>query len=167
MIEILILYVLNRHNLTIYKLERAIEELFGPFAKPSLGSIAPALNKLSAAGLVSYDEKFSQGGLKSKTYSVTPAGVAHLRRLLVDFKFKGLNTVPKTASALLFCLDVLDDEGRAAVLKNVENNLKIYATAIEKEAKNPYIRLNDFQTAVLNNEAVQADALLALVRNLG
>lgn len=152
--------------MTIYKLERAIAELFGPFAKPSLGSIVPALNKLAAAGFVSYDEKFSQGGLKSKTYSVTPTGVARLKKLLVDFKFKGLNTVAKNAATLLFCLDILDDEGRGAILKNVENNLKIYKTEVQKEAKNPYIRLSEAQISVLNNEAAQADALLALAGSL-
>ncbi len=167
MVEILILYLLNRHNLTIYKLERAIAELFAPFAKPSLGSIAPALNKLAGAGFVNYDEKFSQGGLKSKTYSVTASGLAQLKKMLVNFKFKGLNTVQKTASALLFCLDILNDDERSALLKNIENNLRIYKAEVEKELKNPYIRLDEVQTAILNHEVMQVNSLLALVGGLG
>lgn len=166
MIEILILYILNRHNLTIYKLGRVIEELFSPFAKPSLGSIAPALNKLSAAGFLTYDEKFSQGGLKSKTYSITSSGAAQLQKLLVEFKFKNLHSTPKTASILLLCLDIIGEDAKDKFLKNIGNNLKIYKTTVENEINNPYIRLNELQIAVLKNAAAQATSLLALVEGL-
>ena len=152
MIEILILYVLNRHDLTIYKLERAIGELFFPFFKPSLGSIAPTLEKLSERGFVNYSEKFSQGGLKSKTFSITPTGLAYLKKSIVEYKFKGLNSTKKTADALLFMKDILNDEEISALQNNVETNLKIFKAEIERTLSSPYIRLDENQREILKRQ---------------
>lgn len=163
MIEILILYVLNRHDLTIYKLERAIKELFSPFLKPSLGSIAPLLNKLAENKFVTFSEKFSQGGLKSKTYSITPSGLTQLKKLIVDFKFKNLHSVQKNTSALLFCLDILDDADKEVLFKKLENNLKVFKIEVEKEIQSPYIRLEDFQRQILETQIKEIEALLDLI----
>lgn len=166
MVEIIILYILNRHELTIYKLERSIKEFFGTFAYPSFGSIAPALNRLSNAGFLEFSEKFSQGGLKSKTYSITGAGIAQLKRSLVNFKFKNVHSVQKSAAVLLFCLDVLNAEERSEVLKNVENNLKILRIEIENELTNPYVKLEKHHREILKNQIVETDADLALLKRL-
>ena len=68
--EILVLYILKRHDLTIYSLQKAIEEIFFPYYKPSVGSLSPILDKMQEKGLLSCDEKFSKGGLLSKKFSI-------------------------------------------------------------------------------------------------
>lgn len=163
MIEILILYLLNRHDLTIYKLQSTIEELFFPFQKPSLGSIAPTLNKLNEKKFVSFVEKFSKGGLKSKTYSITPLGFSNLKKLLLEFEFKGLHNTIKNAKALLMCQDVLDENEKMELLQEIGNNLKILNAAILRQLQNPYVMLFDFQTALLKNEQNEVLNLISVV----
>lgn len=163
MIEILILYLLNRHDLTIYKLHATIEELFFPFQKPSLGSIAPILNKLGEKKFVSFVEKFSKGGLKSKTFSITPLGLSNLKKMLLEFEFKGLYNTMKNSKTLLMCIDILDENEKNKLLCEIENNLKILNSAILRQLQNPYVMLFDFQTALLQNEQNEVLNLINIV----
>ena len=57
MIEIAILYVLNKHDATIYRLGKIIEEYFFAYLKTSTGTINPALKRLADLGCVEYFEK--------------------------------------------------------------------------------------------------------------
>ena len=74
MIEILILYVLNKRERTLYSIRKDIIEIFGTFTKPSIGTIYPALKRLLKEDAVSVYDKMSEGGKKSTYYSITKAG---------------------------------------------------------------------------------------------
>ena len=69
MIEIAILYVLNKYDATIYRISKIIDELFFAYLKSSSGTINPALKRLEKLGCVEYNEKMSDGGMLSKIYS--------------------------------------------------------------------------------------------------
>ena len=47
MIELLILYVLLKRDLTMYAIQKRIEDNFAPFTKPSFGALKPALRRLA------------------------------------------------------------------------------------------------------------------------
>ena len=51
MIELLILFVLNRKVLTMYGVSKEIKELFSVLTTPSYGTIKPALTRLEKAVL--------------------------------------------------------------------------------------------------------------------
>ena len=100
--EILVLYILKRHDLTMYSINKAIEEFFYPYFKPSVGSISPVLDKLQKEGCVEYTEKFSKGGMLSKTFKILPMGLRELIKLILEFKFsKNINSLLRTESLLL------------------------------------------------------------------
>ena len=52
MIELLILFVLNRKVLTMYGVSKEIKELFSVLTTPSYGTIKPALTRLEKGGFV-------------------------------------------------------------------------------------------------------------------
>ena len=78
MIEIVILYILNKYDSTIYKVGKIIDELFFGYLKTSTGTINPALKRLEKMGCVECSEKMSDGGMLSKIYSITSGGKKHL-----------------------------------------------------------------------------------------
>ena len=49
MIEILILYTINKREKTIYSIRKDIMEIFGAYTKPSIGTIHPALQRFYKA----------------------------------------------------------------------------------------------------------------------
>jgi hypothetical protein len=59
MIEIVILYVLNKYDCTIYRLRKLIEDLFFAYLKTTCGTVTPALKRLEKLGCVEYVEKMS------------------------------------------------------------------------------------------------------------
>ena len=64
MIEILILYTINKRENTIYGIRKNIIDIFGAFTKPSIGTIHPALKRLMQANAVTLTERYSEGGRK-------------------------------------------------------------------------------------------------------
>ena len=52
MIELLILYLLNKYQLTMYAVQKKISEEFAIYTKPSFGTIKPALVRLEAKGFI-------------------------------------------------------------------------------------------------------------------
>ena len=86
MIEIVILYVLNKYDSTIYRIGKIIDEMFFAYLKTSSGTINPALKRLENMGCVEYVEKMSDGGMLSKIYSITSAGKKHLGKCTYRYR---------------------------------------------------------------------------------
>ena len=59
MIEILILYTIQKRDKTLYTIRKDIIEVFGAYTKPSIGTLHPALKRLYKMGAISLQEKFS------------------------------------------------------------------------------------------------------------
>ena len=67
--------ILTRGDATGYEIKKLVEEGgFQHFAEASFGSIYPALNRLTEAGLVSLREESQEKRPDRKVYSITPAG---------------------------------------------------------------------------------------------
>lgn len=65
-----------------YDIKSLFERAFRHFQKTSFGSIYPALNELSKAGLVSCQTIDQSGRPGKKTYSLTPAGEQEFLRVI-------------------------------------------------------------------------------------
>ena len=149
MFEIVILYVLNKYDTTIYRLLKIIDELFFALLKTSAGTVNPTLKKLEKAGCVEYIEKMSNGGMLSKIYSITPAGKKHLADLLLAFKSENPYHVANEAKIVLFCSDFLGINELIEFKENLLNILELHKIKLENGLKNEHITLNETQKKVV------------------
>ena len=79
MIELLILYVLLKHDLTMYSIHKRIQESFRVFTTPSFGALKPALVRLEKRGCLRSSKIMSDGGKLSVFYSITKDGIRELK----------------------------------------------------------------------------------------
>ncbi len=87
MYELIILSLLMRHPLHGYLLARIINDISGPVAKLSNGTLYPLLTKLEHAGLIAAAPLDSDAPLHdrpARTFLLTEAGRARLHQLLMD-----------------------------------------------------------------------------------
>lgn len=151
MIEIVILYVLNKYDSTIYRIGKIIDEMFFAYLKTSSGTINPALKRLENMGCVEYSEKMSDGGMLSKIYSITSAGKKHLADLLQTHTFSNPYYVINDAKVLLYCSGVLSVSELIAFKENLLNNLELYKIKLERGLENEYISLNEIQKKLVKS----------------
>ena len=145
MIEAVILYVLDKYDATIYRVARIIDELFFAFLKSSTGTINPALKRLEKSGCVQYVEKMSDGGMLSKTYSITLEGKKHLKELLLSFNQTNPYHIVNEAKIAIFCSDILSVSEYAEFKENMLNNLELHKIKLQNGLKNEYINLKEQQ----------------------
>ena len=91
MIELLILFELNRRVLTMYGISKEIRATFAVLTTPSYGTIKPALTRLENGGFVKKQKTMSKGGRPSCYYSITKEvkeeqGLSH-KRILIPYAF--------------------------------------------------------------------------------
>mgnify|MGYP001027369074 CR=1 FL=1 len=163
MIEIAILYILNKYDTTIYKLSKLIDEYFFAFIKTSAGTINPALKRLLDKGCVSFVERMSTGGLKTKTFSITTVGKKYLCDLLITFNQKNPNHFINEAKVVLFCSNVLSAGQLIEFKENLSNNLELNKLKLENGLKNEYITLFDLQKKLVLSSIEQIEKLIKLL----
>ena len=163
MLELLILYILNKYDCTIYKVQKLIEEMFFIFSCPSLGAINPALKRLEALGCVEYTEFMSEGGKKSKIYKITHFGLKYLKETISLFDFKNQAHMLNNAKVCISISDVLDKTQKENFNVLIKNKLNILKKDIENKLNDPYILYTDAQKNVLNSTIKEIDDLISVV----
>ncbi len=95
----LLLLVLGEKPMHGYEVMKALEDRFHGFYKPSAGAIYPALRSLHRRGFVSVT-----GGERRKTYEITPAGDARLRKVhkAVEARFQAVEKAMGPERAAMF-----------------------------------------------------------------
>lgn len=163
MLELLILYILNKYDCTIYKIQKLIEDMFFIFSCPSLGAINPALKRLENLGCVEFISSMSDGGKLSKTYKITPFGLKYLKETISLFDFKNQAHLLNNAKVCISISDILNDEQREKFNFIVQNRLKILKTDIENKLKDPYILYTEIQKNVLNSQINEIENLIKII----
>ena len=126
MIELLILFQLNRKVLTMYGISKEIRECFSVLTTPSYGTIKPALKRLEDGGFVKKTKTISDGGRPSNFFSITASGEYELKRLILEPPLDNPIHFLPMARVKLACSDVLDPASQ----KELFNKLKIKAENI-------------------------------------
>ena len=85
MIDLMILYILLTHDLTMYSIQKRIQENFRAYTNPSFGALKPALVRLEKNGCITSSKMMSDGGKLSVFYSITKDGEKNLRKLKTFF----------------------------------------------------------------------------------
>lgn len=132
MIELLILFELNKKVLTMYGISKEIRGDFSVLTTPSYGTIKPALRRLENGGFVKTQKTISQGGRPSTYYTITKEGVNELKKLILEPPLDNPIQFLPMARVKLACADILDKEEQIKLIKD----LNVKAESIIIDAKN-------------------------------
>lgn len=132
MIELLILFELNKTVLTMYGVSKEIRGDFSVLTTPSYGTIKPALRRLEKGGFVRTQKTISDGGRPSTFYSITKDGVNELKRLITEEPLENPIQFLPMARVKLACADILDKDEQLKMIAL----LKAKAESIIVDAKN-------------------------------
>ena len=163
MIETVILYILNKYDASIYKVSKIINELFFAYLKSSLGTISPALKRLEKLSCVEFVETMSDGGLKTKKYSITKIGKNHLKKLLLSWNNNHPFYIITEAKIAIFMRDVLNSEEKNEFNKNIQNQLELYKIKMQNNINNEYLNMNDTQKATIQTTIDEINGILKLL----
>lgn len=166
MIELLILYVLLKRDLTMYAVQKHIEDNFAPYTKPSFGALKPALRRLETKECISSRKMMSDGGKLSVFYSLTKKGKEELKRLLLEDLSDNPLQFLSNARVKLSCADVLDAEEK----KRLFFSIKSLAMQFKCDALNilgdEYNHTNFYQKIILDNAVCEFSNFITIVEGL-
>lgn len=163
MIEIVILYILNKYDASIYRIGKLIDELFFGYLKTSAGTINPALKRLEKMSCVEYVEKMSDGGMLTKVYSITPAGKKHIAQELQRIELTNPYHIINEAKIALYCSDILSVNELLSFKENLLNNLELYKIKLQRGLESEYISLNEVQKKTVKITLEEVNELIKLL----
>ncbi|MBO5386115.1 PadR family transcriptional regulator [bacterium] len=166
MIEIMILYILLKHDLTMYAIHKRIQENFLAFTSPSFGAVKPALVRLEKQGCISSSKIMSDGGKLSVYYSITKDGVKELRKLLLKPLSQNALQFLSDARIKLSCVSFLDGSDAHDVFVDIKSNAKLHKLNAEKILSDEYTPLTFQQRIVLDNAVCEYKNFISLVEGL-
>lgn len=132
MIELLILFELNKKVLTMYGVSKEIHGDFSVLTTPSYGTIKPALRRLEANGFVKTQKSISSGGRPSTYYSITKDGIEELKRLIIEPPVDNPIQYLPMARIKLACTDILEPQKQLEMIRT----LKVKAESIIIDTQN-------------------------------
>lgn len=166
MIEILILYIINKREKTIYSIRKEIIEIFGTFTKPSIGTIHPALQRLLKEGAVSLTERMSSGGKKSSYYSITKRGFEYFRELFFNSASENPSLFYTQLQARFGTMGLLKPEDRKLFISDFSKKMDIYQFELENKLNDEFIELDYYQEQLLNKTLKELKSLKDYLKNL-
>ena len=152
MLELLILYVLNKQEQTLYGLRKTIAKHFGEISIPSHGALHPCIKKLEDKDLISVRKKLSDGGKKYTYYSIKSSFPEYFNNKFMEFN----NADSETLDAFLFWLkvhlytiDIVNQSNIEEFKEKVIYKLDNFKTKAEEKLNNEYIELTKVQKKVI------------------
>ena len=166
MIEIMILYILLKHDLTMYAIHKRIQENFLAYTSPSFGAVKPALVRLEKQGCITSSKIMSDGGKLSVYYSITKDGLKELRSLLLKPLSQNPLQFLSDSRIKLSCLSFLDDTDAHDVFVDIKANALQHKVNAEKILADEYTPLTYQQRIVLDNAICEYKNFISLVEGL-
>lgn len=159
MIEILILYIINNREKTIYSIRKDIIELFGTFTKPSLGTIHPALKRLLAKKCVQVSDRMSDGGKKSSYYSTTEVGKKYFKELFFSDISENPSLFYNQLQSRFATLSMLTREEKNEFLNETTKMIELFKFDIDNKLKDEFINLDFYQRELLKKMLLEIGSL--------
>ena len=164
--EILILYILLDGQNTMYGIAKTLSKGFAHITNPSYGTLQPALKRLEKKECVSSSSFYTDGGKPYIYYSITSKGKDFLKvKLKSKLPQNPVQLIPELKIKLM-CSDILSEEEKSDLLKNIKTDILKLATTTEnmlnseRYAKKPQARL------VLDNTVCEYKNLSDLTERL-
>ena len=120
MIELLILFELNKKTLTMYGVSKEIHLDFSVLTTPSYGTIKPALTRLEKSGFLKTQKTMSSGGRPSTYYSITKSGEEELKKLIITPPVENPVQFLTNARIKLACAEVLNNKEQLELIENIK-----------------------------------------------
>jgi DNA-binding PadR family transcriptional regulator len=166
MIDLMILYILLKQDLTMYAIHKRIGEHFKAYTTPSFGAIKPALVRLEKAKCITSSRIMSDGGKLSVFYSITKDGTLELKKLLL----KPLSSNPlqflSEARVKISCAGFLTFEDRADLFMDIKSNALLHKTNAEKIMSDEYTPQDFYQRIVLDNTICEYKNFISVIEGL-
>lgn len=166
MIEIMILYVLLKHDLTMYSVHKRIGEYFLAYSTPSFGAIKPALVRLEKAGFITSSKIMSGGGKLSIFYAITKDGMKELKTLLL----KPFSTNPlqflSEARVKISCAGFLSKEDCAELFMNIKSIALLHKVNAEQILSDEYTPSDFYQRIALDNTICEYKNFISMIEGL-
>lgn len=166
MTELLILYVLLNRDLTMYAVQKHIEDVFAAYTKPSFGALNPALKRLIDKECLSARKMLSDGGKLSVYYSITTQGKNELIRLILDDLSDNPLQFYSNARIRLACADVLSADERKRLFFNVKSRAMQFKTQAQNILNDEYTHTNFYQKIILDNTVCDLSNFITIVEGL-
>lgn len=162
----MILYILLKHDLTMYAIHKRIQENFLAFTSPSFGAVKPALVRLEKQKFISSSKIMSDGGKLSVYYSITKEGVKELRNLLLKPLSQNPLQFLSDARIKLSCISFLDGTDAHDVFVDIKSNALLHKNNAEYILSDEYTPLTFQQRVVLDNAICEYKNFVSLVEGL-
>lgn len=163
MIDLMILYVLLKHDLTMYAVHKRIQESFLAFTSPSFGAIKPALVRLEKKGCIKSSKIMSDGGKLSVFYSITKDGVKELKNLLLNpFSNNPLQFL-SDAKVKLCCASFLGKDECYELFEEIKSNALLHKLNAEKILSDEYNPIDFYQRIVLDNTICEYKNFISMI----
>ena len=164
MINLLILYELNKSPLTMYGISKQIKSQFAVMMKPSLGTLQPALKKLEKAGFVNSQKYMSPGGRPSICYAITNKGKDALNKEILSDPAENPIQFLVNARIRLCCAEILEKEDFIKLLKLLKRKTESLMLDTKQLLESSKITQNS--SVVFDNLACEYRNFLSLLEGL-
>lgn len=166
MIELLILYTLNKREKTLYSLRADIIEKFGFYTKPSIGTIHPALKRLLKNGSVTMRNNFSEGGKKSTYYGITPSGIKFFKEIFFSNFSENPTLFLAEIQTKISTMSLLEKEAKNEFLNDTLIKLESFLLDLKNMSEDEYISYEEVQKLLLKQNINHTTNLIEFVKSL-
>lgn len=163
MINLMILFVLLKRDLTMYAIKKHIADKFAPFTNPSFGALKPSLVRLEKAGFITSVKVMSEGGKLSAFYSINDNGIKELRNLLLEPFSKNPLQFVSDAKVKLCCASFLSAEDKKHLFENIKAGAYLYRRNAQKILEDEYSPNDFYQKIVLDNTICEYNNFISMI----
>ena len=163
MIDLMILFVLLKRDLTMYAIKKHIADKFAPFTNPSFGALKPALVRLEKSKAVTSSKIMSDGGKLSALYSITDDGIKTLKNLLLEPFSKNPIQFVSDAKVKLCCASFLSSQDLKQLLENIKAGAYLYRMNAQKILEDEYNPTDFYQKIVLDNTICEYNNFISMI----
>jgi len=166
MIELMILFILLKRDLTMYAIHKRIQEHFLTFTNPSFGALKPALVRLEKKRCITSAKFMSEGGKLSVFYSITKDGMKELKDLLLKpFSNNSLQFF-SDARIKLCCASFLGKDDCAELLEEIKKTALFHKVNAERTLADEYTPVDFYQRIVLDNTICEYRNFISMIEGL-
>lgn len=163
MIDLMILFVLLKRDLTMYAIKKHISYKFAPFTNPSFGTLKPALLRLEKSKSVTSSKIMSEGGKLSAFYSITDNGVKELRKLLLEPFSQNPVQFLSDAKVKLCCGSFLSAQDLKQLLENIKAGAYLHRMSAQKILEDEYNSTDFYQKIVFDNTICEYNNFISMI----
>ncbi len=163
MINLMILYLLLKRDLTMYSIKKHIKVRFSPFTNPSFGALNPALKKLESKGYITSSKIMSEGGKLSVIYSITDNGQKYLRSLMLEpLSINPLQFI-SDSKIKLSCASFLAEADKKEMFDEIKSKAYLFKSYAQDTINDEYSQNDFYQKIVLDNTICEYNNFISMI----